>query len=135
MIKYISILLMLLAMPVLVFSADEKDIYVAEAGPDGVQRVEITAGNYFFKPEHIIVKAGVPVELVVKKESTLIPHNFVIKAAEAGIEFSETLSGSPKTIKFTPALTGKYTFYCDKKLFFLRSHRERGMEGTIEVLE
>lgn len=135
MIKYISILLMLFGMPVLAFSAGEKNVYIVEAGTDGVQRAEITAGSYYFKPGHIIVKARVPVELVVKTESTLIPHNFVIKSPEAGIELSETLARSPKTFRFTPTQTGKYTFYCDKKLLFLKSHRDRGMEGTIEVVE
>lgn len=135
MIKYISIFLMLLGIPVLAFSAGEKNIYIAEAGTDGVQRAAITADSYYFKPEHVIVKARVPVELVIKTESTLIPHNFVIKAPEAGIEFSETLARSPKTFRFTPTQSGKYTFYCDKKLLFLKSHRERGMEGTIEVVE
>jgi hypothetical protein len=27
---------------------------------------------------------------------------------------------------------GIYLFYCDKKLLFLPSHREKGMEGRLE---
>lgn len=133
MTKYIPILLIFLLMPVLSFSADEQDIYIAEAGPDGVQRVELTAGSYFFKPEHIVVKAGVPVELAIRNESKIVPHNFVMKSPEAGMEFSEALSNSLTIVRFTPARPGKYTFYCDKKLLFFKSHRDRGMEGVIEV--
>lgn len=130
MAKYICILLMLFLMPVLVFSAEE-NVLVAET--NGVQRVELTAGSYFFKPEHIIVKAGVPVELAIRNESRLVPHNFVMKSPEAGMEFSEKLSDSLTIVRFTPSLPGKYTFYCDKKLLFFKSHRDRGMEGVIEV--
>lgn len=132
MAKYICILLMLFAMPVLVFSAEEK-VFVAETGANGVQRVEITAGSYFFKPEHIVVKAGIPVELAIRNESRLIPHNFVMKSPEAGMEFSEKLSDSLTIVRFTPAKPGKYAFFCDKKLLFFKSHRDRGMEGVIEV--
>lgn len=128
----LSILFMLLALPVLAFSADEKT-FVAQTGTDGAQRVEITAGTYFFKPEHIIVKAGVPVELVIRNESKLIPHNFVMNSPEAGMDFSEQLSDSLTIIRFTPAVPGKYSFFCDKKLLFFKSHRDRGMEGEIEV--
>jgi plastocyanin len=47
----------------------------------------------------------------------------------------EQISTEPKIIKFTPTKTGKFPFYCDKKLLFFKSHRERGMEGIIEVTE
>lgn len=130
MAKYVCILLMLFAMPALVSSAEENAL-VAET--NGVQRIELTAGSYFFKPEHIIVKAGVPVELAIRNESRLVPHNFVMKSPEAGMEFSEKLSDSLTIVRFTPSLPGKYTFYCDKKLLFFKSHRDRGMEGVIEV--
>ncbi|MCL4458112.1 MAG: hypothetical protein M1147_13095, partial [Nitrospirae bacterium] len=59
----------------------------------------------------------------------------LINAPEAGIEVKEDLSKEPKVVKFTPKKTGKYPFYCDKKLLFFKSHRERGMEGVIEVIE
>lgn len=131
MTKYICMILLLLSLPLAAFSAEEG--VFATAGPDGVQRVEIRAGSYFFKPEHIIVKAGAPVELVIRNESKIIPHNFVMEAPEAGLKVSEALSGSLTVVRFTPARPGKYAFYCDKKFLFLKSHRDRGMEGKIEV--
>lgn len=102
---------------------------------DGIQRVEIVGGGYFFRPKHIIVKVNMPVELKVRKESGVVPHNIVMKAAEAGMEFEEPLSSEPKSIGFTPTRTGRYPFYCGKKPLFFESHREKGMEGVIEVVE
>jgi plastocyanin domain-containing protein len=102
---------------------------------DGVQRVDILGGSYFFKPNHIVVKVNVPVELNVKKESGMVPHDIAANSPEAGIEFKVELSTTPKIIKFTPTKVGTYPFYCTKKLLFFKSHRDRGMEGVIEVVE
>jgi hypothetical protein len=30
---------------------------------------------------------------------------------------------------------GEYPFYCSKKLLFFKSHREKGMEGMLEVVQ
>jgi plastocyanin domain-containing protein len=100
----------------------------------GIQRVQILGGSYFFKPKHIIVKANIPVELTVRREAGLTPHNLVIKAPEAGIAIDEALGTDPKRITFTPTALGKYVFYCDKKLLFFQSHRDKGMEGMLEVV-
>lgn len=112
-----------------------RKVYKAFAEPDGLQKVDIVSGEYFFDPDHIIVKVGLPVELHIRKEPGITPHNIIINAPEAGIDVREDLSTEPKVIKFTPKKTGKYPFYCDKKLLFFKSHRERGMEGVIEVIE
>ena len=101
---------------------------------DGVQRVEIVGGSYIFKPDHIIVKVNVPVELQVRKESGLTPHDIAANSPDAGIVFQETMSTTPKIIKFTPTKAGSYPFYCTKKLLFFESHRDRGMKGVIEVV-
>jgi plastocyanin domain-containing protein len=111
------------------------DVYKAVIADDGVQRVDVLAGSYYFIPDHIVVKVNVPVELRVKKETGVTPHDIVIKAPEAGIDFKESLRGEPKVIKFTPTKVGKYPFYCDKKLLFFASHREKGMEGVLEVTQ
>lgn len=114
---------------------EAKKTVTATIDADGVQRVEILGGGYFFDPDRVIVKVNVPVELKVRKESGFVPHNFVIKAPEAGIEVEESLSTEPKTIRFTPTKTGIYPMYCSKKLLFFESHREKGMEGELEVVE
>jgi plastocyanin len=112
----------------------QKETYVAKPDQDGVQRVRIVGGDYFFKPNHIIVKVNVPVELVASREAGIVPHTLVIKAPEAGIAVEEDLDTEAKTIAFTATAVGKYPLYCSNKLLFFASHRERGMEGLLEVV-
>jgi plastocyanin len=107
---------------------------VAAVDADGVQRVEVVGGSYFFDPNYIVVKVNVPVELKVRKEAGYVPHDIVVKAPAAGIDFSESLEKEPKIIKFTPKTVGKYEMYCSKKLWFAKSHKDRGMDGMIEVV-
>jgi plastocyanin domain-containing protein len=112
-----------------------KNRFVAVIGPDGVQRVEITGGSYYFDPDDIVVKVNVPVLLVVKKAGGATPHSIALKAPEAGIVFSVSLGKTPKTISFTPTKVGTYPFWCTKKLPFLKSHKDHGMTGVIEVVD
>lgn len=106
----------------------------AEVGSDGVQRVTITLDSYSFKPAHLIVQAGKPVELTLTSVATLAPHNLVLKDAAAGLSMAQEV-GPRETAKitFTPTTPGTYVFYCDKKLLLFPSHREQGMEGRLEV--
>jgi plastocyanin len=73
--------------------------------------------------------------MVISKEDGFTPHDFIIEAPEAGIEVDESLSSDPKVVKFTPTKVGKYPYYCSKKLLFFEDHREKGMEGVLEVVE
>jgi plastocyanin len=107
--------------------------FVATVGADGVQHVEITGGSYYFDPNYIVVKANIPVELSVKKDG-YVPHDIVVKAPEAGIDFEQSLDRKAKSIKFTPTKPGKYEMYCSKKLPFAKSHKDKGMDGMIEVV-
>ena len=113
--------------------ADET--YRVPMASDAVQRASILGGNHFFQPKRLIVKVNLPVELEVRLEKGVIPHTLVIDAPEAGMSVDEKLSTEVKKIRFTPTATGKYTFYCKNKLLFLKSHRDKGMEGTLEVIE
>jgi plastocyanin domain-containing protein len=114
-------------------TAAEKKEFTAKTDPDGVQRVEILAGSYFFDPNVIIVKVNVPVELKIRKEPGMVPHDIVLSAPEAGINFKQELKDTPEIIKFTPTKTGSYPFACEKKLLFFESHKGKGMTGTLEV--
>ena len=112
-----------------------KNKFVAVIGPDGVQKVEITGGSYYFNPNDIVVKVNVPVELIVKKEGST-PHSIFLKAPEAGIDFNVTLGNEPKTIKFTPTKVGTYPFWCTKRApLSSKSHKDRGMTGVLEVVD
>ena len=112
----------------------QKESQAAKADADGVQRVRIAAGSYFFKPNHVVVKVDVPVELVASREAGMTPHDLVIRDPDGGVVAEEDLSTEPKKIAFTPKKTGMYWFYCSKKLPFMAGHRERGMEGFVEVV-
>ena len=116
-------------------AAGKQKIYTATVDKDGVQRVEIIGDAYYFDPNYIIVKKDVPVELIARKISGMVPHSFVIESPEAGMNIRESLSTDPKVIRITPTKAGKYPFFCDKKLLFFPSHRQKGMEGIIEVVE
>ena len=116
------------------WGAETKEIYQATIDSSGVQKVEMLAGSYFFKPNDVIVKVNVPVEITIKKEPGFVPHNIVLHAPEAGIDFKVELSTDPKVIRFTPTKAGTYPFYCDHRFLFW-SHRAKGMEGVLEVTE
>ena len=130
------IMLSILLVPLLVERVQgEEKTFTATIGDDGVQRVEILGGEYFFDPDHIIVKVNVPVEFTVKKEPGLAPHNIVMEEQEAGIVFDEDMGKDPTVITFTPRQTGTFPFYCTKRFLFFKSHREKGMKGILEVVE
>ena len=110
-------------------------VYRAKVNAEGLQVVEIVGGSYFFDPNRITVRVNLPVELRVRKEGGIVPHDLTIDAPEAGVQITEKLSTDPKSIKLTFTKTGEYVFYCGKKPPFLKSHRERGMKGTFQVVE
>ena len=116
-------------------SEDEVTTFTAEVNSEGIQRVDIVGGDYYFKPAHIIVKVGIPVEFVVKKAPGLIPHNIIIDEPDAGIQFKVKYGKKGEVIGFTPSKTGIYPFYCDKRLLFFKNHRKKGMEGKLQVVD
>lgn len=133
--KYlVSVLFLLFALNAHGDQKEEKR-KVAEIGADGIQRVEVIGGDYYFDPNYIVVKNNVPVEFTVRKEPGLIPHNIIIKAPEAGIDFNDSMGTKSKIIRFMPTKAGKYTIECDKRFLFFKNHKEKGMEGTLEVVE
>jgi plastocyanin len=107
---------------------------VLKVDQDGVQRVTVLAGSYFFRPNHIIVKADTPVEILASREAGLAPHDLVIQAPDGATLVQQDLATEPRKIAFTPRKPGKYPMYCSKKPPLMASHRERGMEGMLEVV-
>jgi heme/copper-type cytochrome/quinol oxidase subunit 2 len=90
--------------------------------------------SYFYKPDHLVVRQGRPVEVTLVSQTVLVPHNFVIKEPVAGMDVNQDVpAGGTVKVRFTPTQAGDYHFYCDKKLLFFKSHREKGMEGTLTV--
>lgn len=108
---------------------------LASVGEDGVQRLEVTGGEYYFAPNYIVVQRNKPVELKIRKVAGFIPHNIIVKAPEAGIDFNVSMAKEFQVIRFTPTRVGKYPMSCDKRFLWFQTHREKGMEGIIEVIE
>ncbi len=98
--------------------------------------IDVVLGSYYIKPDKIIVKVGQTVTLNLVNEATIVPHDLVIKAPEAGIDFAmEVPAGKKASVTFTPTKVGLYPMVCDKKLLFFKSHKDKGMHGTLEVVE
>lgn len=102
--------------------------------PDGVQRAIVVMESYEFRPNQFIVERSKPVELTLRNESFLVPHNFVLTTPSGNrlIEVSVS-SGETTTVRFTLTESGLYPFYCDEEFLFFPNHREEGMEGHILV--
>ncbi len=109
--------------------------FVATIDKDGYQRVEMTAGEYYFDPSVVVVKVNVPVELTIKKAGGITPHNITMKAPEADLDFSIDISSELKKVSFMATKTGSYPFECSKQFIFFKSHKERGMHGVLDVVE
>ncbi len=109
--------------------------FVATVDQDGIQQVEMTGGSYYFDPAEIVVKVNIPVVISIRKVGGGL-HSISLKAPEAGIDFKASLSAEPQVIRFTPTKVGRYPFWCTKRApFSSKSHRDRGMEGILEVVE
>jgi plastocyanin len=106
----------------------------ALAADTGAQQVTVHLGDYRYHPDTVEVVAGRSVELTLVNDDKITPHNFTLKEPNAGIDLDAAVSaGESATLHFTPQTAGSYTFYCNKKLPFMKSHRERGMEGKLVV--
>ncbi len=103
-----------------------------ETDAGGVQHLTMTLDSYTFKPAHIIVRAGKPVEITLNNVATAIPHSFVIDDPDLQVR-QNVDAGKSAVVRFTPAKAGTYAYFCDHKLLMFPSHRSKGMEGVMEV--
>ena len=108
--------------------------HIIPVAADGVQRAVVTLDSYSYAPNHLVVEVGKPVELTLTSVTTITPHNFIINDPAAGLSIEQEVSaGKTVTIRFTPTQRGIFPIYCDKRLWPMPSHREKGMEGKLEV--
>ena len=106
----------------------------AEVEADGIQRMRIVLDSYSYTPNHVIVEAGKPVELLLTSVTTLTPHNFVIQDPAGGASIEQDIgAGKSVAIRFTPSQPGRVSFFCDKRLWPMASHRDKGMEGMLDI--
>ena len=108
--------------------------FVLLLAADGVQRATVILDSYSYTPSHLVVEAGKPVELTLTSVTTITPHNFIIKDPVGSLSVEQEVSaGKTITVRFTPTQSGTFPIYCDKRLWPLPSHRDKGMEGRLEV--
>jgi len=125
---------LLVFLPIITGAAVDPFAFEVPLDPDGIQRAVVEADSYEFSPRHLVVRAGKPVELTVKSVTVLVPHNLVIDDPKSGLAIKEEIpAGQTVKVTFTPTAPGSFAIYCDKKLLFFKSHREKGMEGVLEV--
>lgn len=99
---------------------------------DGVQRITIVGGSYFFRPDRILAKAGQPLHLIVRMEDGIVPHRFVLDGPDGKAVVNIELATTPKTVPIDLP-PGQYSFSCPNRLLMFKSHHERGMSGTLEI--
>ncbi|MGH8507500.1 MAG: cupredoxin domain-containing protein [Gammaproteobacteria bacterium] len=115
-------------------AASPAEPFVVHPDAHGVQSIDVGLDSYSYTPDHLVVKAGRPVIVTLRNRAFLVPHNLVLTDPRAGFYLrQEVAAGESARVVFTPRNLGTFTFYCDKKLLFLPSHREQGMEGKLEV--
>lgn len=115
-------------------SLDTSAAVIVPIDSDGVQRATIVVDSYSYTPNHLQVEVGKPVELILNSVTIITPHNFVLKEATAGLMIEQDVpTGKGTIVRFTPTQRGLFKFYCDKKLLFFKSHRDKGMEGLLDV--
>ena len=107
---------------------------VVPISPDGVQRAKIVLDSYSYSPSHLVVESGKEVELTLTSITMITPHNFIIKNPAGSLSVEQDV-GAGKTVmtKFVPTQPGLFPFFCDKRLWPMSSHRDKGMEGLLEV--
>lgn len=104
----------------------------ATMGSDQVQHVHVTTHTFWFEPNRIVVKRGIPVELAVQNGAWFVPHDFSCEGKDAGFDLDLRVGmfhGSKHT-RFTPTRAGEYPFHCD-----VDHHMMKGMTGTLVVVE
>lgn len=105
------------------------------ADQDDIKVFEIKLGDYRFLPHKIQLIAGQPAILRLVNTDNITPHNFSLEDSGGGFDIDvDVLAGETIDVELTPAVAGQYTFYCGNKLLFMKSHREKGMEGTLIVV-
>lgn len=104
----------------------------AEEGDIAV--IEIKLGDYRFTPQEIQLTENQPAVLRLVNTDSITPHNFTMKAQNGVTSIDvDILGGESVDVQLKPLPAGRYPFYCANRLLFMKSHREKGMEGSLTV--
>ena len=104
------------------------------ASQEGIQRIEVKLGDYKFEPRQIQLKADQRVLLQLVNIDRVVPHNFTLALPDENATVDvDVAAGETIEVELGPLNAGRYPFYCGKKMIFMKSHREKGMEGVMIV--
>ena len=97
--------------------------------------IEVTLGDYRYMPDNIQLIVDQPVVLHLVNVDSFTPHNFTLEDASDGLDINVDIpAGDSVDVHLMPLVAGDHTFYCRNKLWFMDSHREKGMEGKLTVI-
>jgi len=106
-----------------------------QAEPVYSKIIEVTLGDYRYMPSNIQLVVDQPVVLHLVNVDSFTPHNFTLKDDSDGLDVDVDIpAGESVNVNLMPLFTGSHTFYCNKQLLWMDSHREKGMEGTLTVV-
>ena len=102
--------------------------------PPPKTEIVIVMDSYVYAPSELMLQKGQSVTFVLRNESFLVPHNFLLDDPD-GIRVvdRDISSGESERLSVTLEKSGTYHFYCDKQLLFFPTHRDQGMEGRLIV--
>lgn len=128
--------LYLLRLSLVIFTVFSGTFYTpVDATENDARVIQIKLGNYRFVPEVIHVNVGESVVLQLVNSDALAPHNFILQDTNGELDVDVALyAGETIEVRLEPKAAGQHTFYCSKKLLFMKSHRDKGMEGSLIVL-
>lgn len=105
------------------------------AEPVYTKVIEVTLGDYRYMPANIQLIIDQPVVLHLVNVDLIVPHNFTLEDASDGLDVNVNIpAGDSVDVYLMPLVSGSHTFYCRNKLWFMDSHREKGMAGTLSVI-
>lgn len=108
-------------------------VLLAAMGPgalavDADQSVTMSATEFAFAPNNISVTPGQTVHITVTNDGKF-PHSLTIQGGGVNASLPDNLApGQSGTLDVTFTQPGSISFWCP-----IPGHRERGMEGTIQV--
>ena len=104
------------------------------ANDDATPVIDLKLGDYRFLPGEIQLSANQPAILRLVNTDSVTPHNFIMETgSDSPTVEVDLLGGESVEVKLPPLPAGRYIFYCSNKLLFMKSHREKGMEGILIV--
>ena len=95
------------------------------AAIEGALEVHITAKEFTYEPNELLLKVGVPVNIIFTNAG-LIEHQLILEAFDFHAHIRQT--GGSHKVGFIPDRTGTFTYYCA-----IPGHKEAGMVGTLVV--